>query len=148
MAASLHREMLLHQMGNLVRIQPLKDNKAEGPALAIELTSCTVGLMDSSVPVHQEKGSLKIFGIIGLQPLAEGSAIAVITGAKQVRLYFSLSWSSVSTHHPIVACFWEYMGKEMSSLKERHWVSLCKYVCLAGQCRLLSSKGLPLMSKC
>ena len=85
MASQLHTDLVLHQFGNLIRIQPLKETKPDGPALAIELKSCTVGFMDSSVPMTQEKGSRKIYGIIGLQQLAGGSAIAVITGAKQVQ---------------------------------------------------------------
>ena len=84
MASELHTDLVLHQFGNLVRVQPQKNGNPDGPALAIELKSGTVGFMDSSVPLSKEKGSRKIFGIIGLQQLAGGSAIAVITGAKQV----------------------------------------------------------------
>lgn len=84
MASDLHTDLVLHQFGNLVRIQPLKGGQPDGAALAIELKSCTVGFMESSVPLSKEKGSQKIFGIIGLQQLAGGSAIAIITGAKQV----------------------------------------------------------------
>ena len=94
MADVLHKDLLLHQIGNLVRIQPLKDGSSDGPALAIELKSHTVGLMEGSVPLSKEKGSQKIYGIIGLQKLVEGSAIAVITGAKQVRTFWHIDLSN------------------------------------------------------
>lgn len=90
MASALHKELYLIQMGSLVRIQPLENGSPSGPSLAIDLRSCTVGAMESSVPLSQERNAQRIYGIIGLQQLAGGAAIAVITGAKQALFYSTL----------------------------------------------------------
>lgn len=82
----VHKDLYLHQLGNLVRIQPFLEGDSAAPALTIELKSGSVGLSEASVPLSKESGAHRIFGVIGLQPLLGGSALAIITGARKVCL--------------------------------------------------------------
>jgi hypothetical protein len=84
MASQLHQEMYLHQLSSLVRIQAVEMGQPAGPALAIDLKSGNVGVMEGSLPLAQERGAKRIYGVIGLQKLASGFALAVVTSVGQV----------------------------------------------------------------
>jgi hypothetical protein len=84
MASYLHQEMYLQQLASLVRIQGSENGQPSGPALAIDLKSGNIGVVDGSRPLAQEEGAQKIYGVIGLQQLVAGFALAVVTSVKQV----------------------------------------------------------------
>lgn len=77
-------DLYLHQLGSLVRIQATFDDQLSGPMLTIELGSGSVGLSEASIQLQKETSVKQIFGLIGLQRLVGGSALAVITGVKEV----------------------------------------------------------------
>ena len=87
-------EMRLQHMGaSLVFLQPLKDGKAAGASLMVELQSGTVGMAEHSMPLQELSGgssaaeaSQRIWGIIGLARLVGCSVLAVITDAEKVGL--------------------------------------------------------------
>ena len=81
----LYQELYLHQLGNLVRVQAYEEGRPTGQALTFELKNCAIGQSEASKPLNEEKGAKRIYGIIGLQQLLGGSALAVITGVKEVR---------------------------------------------------------------
>lgn len=83
-SAGIYPQLHLQRVGSLVLIQPSKDGKAAGPSLTVELTSGTVGLTEHSLPLQGQKGTTPIAGVLGLLKLKQGSALAVITGTKQV----------------------------------------------------------------
>ena len=91
-----HQDMYLHQLGNLIRIQATIDGQASGPMLAIELGTGSIGLSEASVQLQQELGAKQIFGLIGIQRLIGGSALAIITGVRQV--CFSFTYSLATRH--------------------------------------------------
>lgn len=103
-APKLHEELYLHQLGNLVRIQPAEG----GPALTIELKSCTIGLSDASLPLQSESSVQRIYGVIGLQALIGGSALAVITGIKEVRLQALVSCCGQNRPKDVIGCLLFY----------------------------------------
>ena len=80
----LYQELYLHQLGNLVRVQAYEEGRPTGQALTFELKNCAIGQSEASKPLIEEKGAKRIYGIIGLQQLLGGSALAVITGVKEV----------------------------------------------------------------
>jgi len=83
MASYLHQEMYLQQLASLVRIQGFENGQPAGSALAIDLKSGNVGVVDGSRPLAQERGAKKVYGVIGLHQLAAGFALAVVTSVKQ-----------------------------------------------------------------
>lgn len=100
-------EMRMQRMGaSLVFLQPLRDGKAAGASLMVELQSGTVGMAEHSMPLQDLGGSSspaeaaqKIWGIIGLAKLIGCSVLAVITNAEKV-----LPWISLSV--PALSCSW------------------------------------------
>ena len=84
-ASGIYSQLHLQRVGSLVLIQPSQDGKVAGPSLTVELNTGTVGLTEHSMPLQGQKGCISIHGVIGLLKLKQSSALAVITGAKQVR---------------------------------------------------------------
>lgn len=86
--ASAQPELQLQRMGtSLVFVQPLKDGKASGSSVMIELQSGTVGMAEHSMPIGELGGKSacqRILGIIGLAKLASTSVLAVITSSEKV----------------------------------------------------------------
>ena len=68
--ASAQPELQLQRMGtSLVFVQPLKDGKASGSSVMIELQSGTVGMAEHSMPIGELGGKSacqRILGIIGV----------------------------------------------------------------------------------
>jgi len=86
MASYLHQEMYLQQLAGLIRVQGCENGQPSGPALAIDLKSGSVGTVDASRPLAEESGARRVYGVIGLQQLAAGYALAVVTAVKQVAI--------------------------------------------------------------
>ena len=80
----IHSRLVLQRVGPLVLIQPSSADKQSGASLAVDLNSGSIGLSEHNLPLSQQKGSTVILGVIGVLRLKQSSALAVITGAKQV----------------------------------------------------------------
>ena len=80
----IHSRLVLQRVGPLVFIQPSNADKESGASLTIDLNSGSIGLSNHNQPLSQQKGSTVILGVIGVLRLKHSSALAVITGAKQV----------------------------------------------------------------
>ena len=85
-------DLRLQRMGaSLVFLQPLRDGKAAGASLMVELQSGTVGMAEHSMPLQDLGGSSspaeaaeKVWGVIGLARLIGCAVLAVITDAEKV----------------------------------------------------------------
>lgn len=79
----------MQRMGpSLIFMQPMKDGKAAGSSLMVELQSGTVGMAEHSMPLQSlgtgAASPERIWGIIGLAKLVNCAVLAVITNAEQV----------------------------------------------------------------
>lgn len=107
MASGLHAtELLLQRMGpSLMFIQPIRNGKAQGQSLMIELQSGTVGLAEHSMPLKDlsaHGASDKILGIIGMAKLVNCSVLAVISNAEKVGSTSDGEWVYLMPYLPVM----------------------------------------------
>lgn len=94
----------LQRLGTIVVVQPLWDGEVAGPSLTCDLETGTLALAEHP---RIEKDYAVVHGVLGLERLEAGPALAVITGAEEVRPWVvggGACWSAVGA---VRVCCWQ-----------------------------------------
>ncbi len=74
----------LQRLGTIVVVQPLWDGEVAGPSLTCDLET---GSLATAEHPKIDKDYVVVHGVLGLARLEAGPALAVITGAEEVRVH-------------------------------------------------------------
>jgi hypothetical protein len=105
----------LQRLGTIVVVQPLWDGEVAGPSLTCDLETGTLALAEHP---KIDKDYAVVHGVLGMARLEAGPALAVITGAEEVRSACRKLGKTVAS------AGWATPGP-IYPAQEAHWLAMC-----------------------